>query len=148
LYPWLIPLAVPLILVCLALIFLPCLINILQNFFTGTYYCHLPDYIRGTTQGLYVCTNFQAWQKPLIAPDQMEVVRRQIAPPIHTYISKSLKCWNVKKHCSARMLRNTETTMKIWRPQIRTPEKNNMPGCSSQMMLRPNVQHLLPSHLA
>jgi hypothetical protein len=32
LYPWHIPLAVPLILFCLALMFLPCLINILQRF--------------------------------------------------------------------------------------------------------------------
>jgi hypothetical protein len=38
----------------------------------------------------------------------------------------------------AGMSRNT-ATMQTWLLQIRSPEKNNTPGCSAQMILSPNV---------
>jgi hypothetical protein len=48
LYQWLILLVVPLVPVCLTLMFLPCLINIFQKFLQK-HFCHLPSYLRGTT---------------------------------------------------------------------------------------------------
>jgi hypothetical protein len=102
LYSWLILMTVPLILVCLALMFLPCLINILQKFLQECITAISLAISGEQLKAIMFLQTLQAWQKTsLITPSQLKVVKRQMVPPLRIYTKKPkmLECRETLKQC-------------------------------------------------
>jgi hypothetical protein len=77
------PTVVPVILVCLAVMFLPCLTNFLQRFLQKCITIISQATAGEQFKAIMLLQTLQARQLPHITPSQQEVARRQAAPLCH-----------------------------------------------------------------
>jgi hypothetical protein len=103
LYPWLIPLVVPLILVCLALMFLPCLFNIFKIFYRNVL-LPSPEQPQGNNSKpscFYKLSRLEEMRPPphTHCPQPAGSSQKTNGAPM-PYITKPrmLECWNAEEH--------------------------------------------------